>query len=265
NVPSTCGRVQTRHRFYGAIIQWLPHIWPKASAQIVAPTYGEYAQVFSRAERAVEPVPSLDATAGGGHIVVVGNPNNPDGRVWSSGDVQRCVDLGNVIVIDEAFADVAPDRSLVGLSAQKNVVVLKSFGKFFGLAGVRLGFAVGHPEVIAKIEKMLGPWAVSGAALHLGVLAMRDERWIARNREWANSEALVLRSRLESAGFVMIGQTDLFVTAAHPQAAHIAKHLAEHRILARTFDYAQTWLRFGLPGSEAAFTRLDRALLSAST
>ncbi|MEL6922063.1 MAG: aminotransferase class I/II-fold pyridoxal phosphate-dependent enzyme, partial [Pseudomonadota bacterium] len=141
-------------------------------------------------------------------------------------------------------------------------LVLKSFGKFFGLAGVRLGFAVGHAEITAKLGAMLGPWAVPGAGLHVGAKAMSDITWINRTRDTARKEAGELRALLSEHGFGDVGHTDLFVTVSHSDTRAVAQGLARHKILVRTFDYAKTWMRFGLPGDEAAFTRLRTALPS---
>ena len=136
-------------------------------------------------------------TAGADARVLV-HPNNPDGRLWSVNDVSA-----PLTVIDESFADVAPDRSLVHLAAREGVVVLKSFGKFWGLAGLRLGFAIARPETIARLSDLCGPWAVSGPALRVGAMALRDLAWAEETRarlarDAARLDALMARVDAEN-------------------------------------------------------------------
>ena len=97
------------------------------------------------------------------------NPNNPDGRVWTSAEANA-----GFVVIDESFADVAPEVSLIGLASRPGTVVLKGVGKFWGLAGLRLGFALGDPVLIRRLSVLLGPWAVSGPDR---VLSSMSRRW----------------------------------------------------------------------------------------
>ncbi|MGB7432453.1 MAG: aminotransferase class I/II-fold pyridoxal phosphate-dependent enzyme, partial [Ahrensia sp.] len=157
----------------------------------------------------------------------------------------------------------APASSLIELAVRPHVLIMKSFGKFFGLAGVRLGFVMGDAEMVASIERQLGPWAVSGPALAIGAQAFADERWIAQTRQWLADQRHTLQNMLAGLDFEPVGATDLFVTVAHPRAAQIADTLAQSRILVRPFDYAPHWLRFGLPNDEGDMDRLHRALASA--
>lgn len=138
--------------------------------------------------------------------------------------------------------------------------MLRSFGKFFGLAGLRLGFAIGDAATVKRLRACLGPWAVSGPALHVGAVVLEDEEWISgmRRRLWRDSARL--RDMLQAAEFAIVGEADLFILAAHAKAAKFAKKLARQRILVRAFDYNPAWLRFGLPGDDAGFDRLGAAL-----
>jgi cobalamin biosynthetic protein CobC len=164
------------------------------------------------------------------------------------------------LVVDEAFADILPQISVVPhLDASARVLALRSFGKFFGLAGVRLGFAIGPEAMIAALRRKLGSWPVSSAAIRIGTAAYRDTPWIAAMREKLAADAIALDAVLAGHGFDPVGACPLFRLIAGDGAA-LFDRLARQGILTRPFDYAPTWLRLGLPGSDAALARLDRAL-----
>ncbi|MEL6818388.1 MAG: threonine-phosphate decarboxylase CobD [Pseudomonadota bacterium] len=243
-----------------AIIQWLPYLWPGRSAVIAAPTYGEYDRVFQLAGHGVRHVADFDGSSVQNSVVFIGNPNNPDGRVWQREDCETLLARGAVLVIDEAFADVAPEVSLIDLADRENVLVLKSFGKFFGLAGVRLGFAIGQGDLPGRLDQMLGPWSVPGPALTVGTRAISDVAWIADTRRWLAGQRARLDAMLDDMGFEPVGATDLFITVSHKKASAIYESLLSQRILVRPFDYAPTWLRFGLPQTQSALERLKKSL-----
>lgn len=246
-----------------ALIQVLPAVVPARNVAVVGPTYSEHARAWRGSGRAVREVDDL-AAAGGADVVVLTNPNNPDGRQWQPAalDAVRTAlaRAGGLLVVDEAFADVAPALSLAPMAGADGLVVLRSFGKFFGLAGLRLGFAAGPPALIAEIEALLGPWAVSGPAIEIGRRALADRAWIAA----ARTNLAGLRHRLDgvlsAAGFTIAGGTDLFrlVTCDDAEAVFLA--LARAGVLTRPFEGRPHWLRIGLPGDEAGFARLAHAL-----
>ncbi|MEO1703476.1 MAG: threonine-phosphate decarboxylase CobD [Pseudomonadota bacterium] len=243
-----------------AIIQWLPHLWPGRDAVVVTPAYGEYDQVFRLAGRQVSKVGDVQTTNPVDKVVFLGNPNNPDGRIWRKDECEKLLERGACLVIDEAFGDVAAETSLTDLAAMDNVLILKSFGKFFGLAGVRLGIAIGQVALVDRLRLLLGPWSVPGPALVLGVSAFADEQWAIETRDWLSAKRHALELMLVDAGFDVVGGTDLFVTVAHSRAAAIHEGLARQKILVRPFDYAPSWLRFGVPAGDAALARLAKAL-----
>ena len=244
-----------------AIIQWLPILFNYLDrVTIVSPTYGEYARVFEMTGVRIETPSDLPETAEETDLLVVGQPNNPDGRTWPAERILGFAGGRRVAVVDEAFADVAPSHSLVGRTGEPGPLVLRSFGKFFGLAGLRLGFAIGDPDVVAALGQMIGPWAVPGPALALGAKALRDMEWIARTRTRLADDRERLEALLEGRGFEICGGTDLFVGARHPQAQTVATALATRHILVRVFDHDTSLIRFGLPGDRQEFGRLDSAL-----
>ena len=247
-----------------AIIQWLPVLFNNIDrAAVISPAYGEYEHVLRTAGIAVSTPDAPPRPGDAPPMLVVGQPNNPDGRAWAKDRLAPLIaaDSGvRALVADEAFADVAPEHSLVGLTGDTGLLVLRSFGKFFGLAGARLGFAIGNRDVIESLGRMLGPWAVSGPALHLASVALRDADWIAETRERLADDRLRLAGLLARHGFEIVGGTDLFVLVSHGRAAAISRRLAERHILVRAFERNAEWLRFGLPGSPEDFDRLAQAL-----
>jgi cobalamin biosynthetic protein CobC len=168
-------------------------------------------------------------------------------------------------VVDEAFMDVGPPQaSLAGEVMRGNVVVLRSFGKFFGLAGLRLGFAIAAPVMAARLAASLGPWAVSGPALAIGAAALGDHAWIASTRERLAAGAQRLDAVLTVAGLQVVGGTALFRLAQSPAARRLFEALGRAGILVRHFADHPEWLRFGLPGGEDEWDRLARALAGAA-
>jgi cobalamin biosynthetic protein CobC len=212
-------------------------------------------------------IPELAAPAGAKAVVLV-NPNNPDGRSWPPGQVLAVADemaaRGGVLIVDEAFADAEPGLSAAPYTGRDGLIVLRSFGKFFGLAGVRLGFALGPAAIIEKLDAALGPWAVSGPAIEIGTAALADLAWREAARARYGELAARLDALLTDAGLQIIGGTALFRLASHAQAGELHAHLASRSIWARRFEDHPRWLRFGLPGTEPAFARLAAALHSFS-
>ena len=243
-----------------AAIQWLPRILgPAQDVAILAPTYAEHARAWAAAGHRVQLVGRAGEVPSACRTVVIVNPNNPDGRVLTPAQVlalaeHRCV------VVDEAFADVMPEMSVAGHCEGAPLIVLRSVGKFFGLAGLRLGFVIAGSALIAQLAEAQGPWAVSGPALAIGIEALADRRWIATARDTLASTARRLDTLLAAAGLAVVGGTDLFRLVADAHASALFEHLARTGILVRPFADQPHWLRFGLPGEDAAFTRLEAAL-----
>lgn len=246
-----------------AILQALPEVAGGAEVAVVSPTYGEHAHLWRQAGNPVSEPESLDRIGGAGIVVVV-NPNNPDGRrvAPEAFDRLRAVlaEKRGLLIVDEAFADVAPELSLAGSTPQSGLLVLRSFGKFFGLAGLRLGFAAGHRDLVAALTARLGPWAVSGPALEIGTRALADDAWIAATRVALTDLRQRLDRLLLSHDLDVIGGTDLFRLVRCRDAQALFERLAAAGVLVRAFPARPGWLRFGLPGGDADFERLDRAL-----
>lgn len=230
-----------------ALIAQIPRLLPAARVRIPAPTYNEHAASFSQNGWTVQG----DGTA---EAQVLVHPNNPDGRIWSATDVS-----GPLSVIDESFCDVSPEISLIRTAATPGTVVLKSFGKFWGLAGVRLGFAIGDPAMIAQLRDMLGPWPVSGIALEMGAQALHDTQWATAARARLATDAARLDTLVCGHGAALLGGTTLFRLYRVDSAAAWQDRLARHHIWSRIFPYASDWIRLGLPAPDG-WDRLGAAL-----
>ncbi|HEY9079639.1 threonine-phosphate decarboxylase CobD [Magnetovibrio sp.] len=248
-----------------ALIQMVPTLFAPSSVSIMGPTYGEHAPAWSVAGHRVEDVRSICAQAAQpAPFGVVVHPNNPDGRTQTVEGLlafsEELHDRGGVLVVDEAFADVTPELSVTPHAGSDGLVVLRSFGKFFGLAGVRLGFAVTTPDIAQRLSAKLGPWAVSGPALWAGTHALDDRDWTEAARVRLKSDARRLDDILQRAGFKIVGGTDLFRLGESDDAPAVFEKLGQAGILVRPFDYQPRWLRFGLPGTQADWARLEAAL-----
>jgi cobalamin biosynthetic protein CobC len=235
-------------------------------ALVLGPTYAEHARAAALVGHSVSQIDNIEVL-GSADLAIIVNPNNPDGRITER---QTLLDLarrlharGGLLVVDEAFMDVGPrEHSVAGDVGQDGLVVLRSFGKFFGLAGLRLGFAIAEESVAQRLEAELGPWAVAGPALEHGIGALRDSGWQEEIRDRLTSEAARLDGLLRRFGIEIAGGTTLFRYVETAEAADLFAWLGAHGILVRNFSWSGTALRFGLPGSEAEWERLEEALES---
>ena len=235
-------------------------------AAILTPTYSEHLRAATLAGHNVKMVRRINE-CGDATLVIVGNPNNPDGRLLPRATLLTLAqDLrrrGGVLVIDEAFMDVGPPgASLAADVPCGNVVVLRSFGKFFGLAGIRLGFALAAPALAERLQASLGPWAVSGPALAVGARALADTDWIGRTRKRLDKAAKRLDVLLARSGLTIVGGTSLFRLTHAPAASALFRHLGRAGIFVRAFPEDPNWLRFGLPANAGQWRRLNAAMAS---
>ena len=242
---------------------------PAGRARVLGPTYAEHLRVATLVGHLAQEVATLDDLAEADLALVV-NPNNPDGRMVERDALTAIAAAqerrGGLLVVDEAFMDMRPvEASLAGAVDRGGVVVLRSFGKFYGLAGLRLGFAVAAAPIAARLAAMLGPWAVSGPAIAIGTTALMDVTWANATRRQLNHAASRLDALLVGAGLDVIGGTALFRLVQTPGAAELFDHLGRGGIIVRRFTERPTWLRFGLPHGEKAWRRLHGALAMFST
>ncbi|PPD43189.1 MAG: threonine-phosphate decarboxylase [Methylocystis sp.] len=246
-----------------AFIQMLPRIFPAQRVAVLGFTYAEHAACWSAAGATVAAVETPDALAAADVGVIV-NPNNPDGRMLAPREImalaREMTRKGGLLVVDESFMDFTPASSVVPYITAERIVVLRSLGKAYGLAGMRLGVAICAAPHAALIRAALGPWAVSGPALAIGARALADSRWLHAAAAACATEAARLDGALARANFSILGGTQLFRLARHERAMDRFARLCEAGVLVRPFPEKPEWLRFGLPGGEDAWRRLSAAL-----
>lgn len=251
------------------VLRLLPYLLKAASAVIAGPTYGSHADAWTRAglETKVVDDAELAARAAANTAMTVVSPNNPDGRVFGREQLQPLHDSlqanGGVLIVDEAFADLEPVHSVAGLAGTERaprMIVLRSFGKFYGLAGVRLGFVIASASLATQLRHLLGDWPVSADALRAGLAAYADEAWAVKTRQRLHRAAQRLDKLLIGGGMTIVGGTSLYRLARAPNARARFTQLISHGILARPFDYDSTLLRFGLPLGATDWRRVADAL-----
>lgn len=250
-----------------AAIQWLPTLLPRAVVACISPIYSEHPQAWQRAghkmrflQNAMLPRALAVATP----YVLLCNPNNPTGDRHPHDIVvdaaRQLKKRGGWLIIDEAFMDPTPDDSLTplaGTDEAPNLIVLRSIGKFFGLAGARVGFIFAAPDILARLNEAMGPWTVSGPAREVARLALQDTDWQAAARPRLQAASMRLHQLLAPLGEVK--STALFATLTSARAGELQESLAQQGILTRHFDQ-QPLLRFGLPDNEAGWQRLADVL-----
>jgi cobalamin biosynthetic protein CobC len=234
-----------------AVISRAPALASPGRVLIQGPTYNEHAASF--VAHGWHVADSQDAAAHPDARVLV-HPNNPDGRLWQAHDA-----TAPLTIIDESFCDVTPDKSLVHLADQPGVIVLKSFGKFWGLAGLRLGFAIAQPSTIHRLGALCGPWAVSGPALRVGALALQDTKWANQTRDRLQADATRLDQIMTANGAKLQGGTSLFRLYQVDNAQRWQSRLARNHVWSRIFPYSDTLIRLGLP-AQNRWSQLTEAL-----
>ena len=228
-----------------ALIHLLPRLVPPGTVAVVSPTYAGHRAAWALAGHQVTDVASL-AEAAAARVIVVVRPNNPDGAVLDAAAVLGVAQSGRLVVVDEAFADLE-GCSLGSALPHPGLLLLRSFGKTYGLAGVRLGFALTSPGWAGVLREALGPWAVSGPALHAGLHALVDTRWRESAAARLARDAVRLDAALKSSGCHIVGGTRLFRLAEHADGEELADCLAAAGIWVRRFEERPRLLRFGMP------------------
>ena len=249
-----------------SLLQFIPSLLPiGGSVWIDEPTYNEHRPAWEAAGHAVV---TGDANFGNAQSAVIVAPNNPTGKFAADAimaTAKSTAATGGIMLIDGAFtmpraADPAAGDLLDALAAFPHVVHLRSFGKFFGMAGLRLGFAIGAPARIEQLQQRVGPWAVSSVALDIGSTALKDTAWQAQHGDFLRQQTEQLQMVLTRANLTILGGTALFQTIQTSKAHHLHDHLAKAAIWTRKFSQMPDLLRFGVPANEADFVRLSESL-----
>jgi len=246
------------------IISGLPHLFHGKRVAVLSPTYGEHEAGWRAADHTVTPYSASEVLTADADIIVVTNPNNPDGYTFEPAALRACQARqrarGGWLVVDEAFVDCTPELSVAAEVQNGGLLILRSFGKFFGLAGLRLGFLLAPDHVAVPLVERLGPWSVSTPALRIATAANGDAAWIAETRKHLGQQMDRLREKVVPHFGTEVGHTPLFVLLHVEQSAGVARHLADHGIFVRTFPNMPNCLRLGLPGKPWAWDRLETAL-----
>jgi len=251
-----------------AAIQVLPRILSARRVGVLVPAYAEHRRCWAEAGHAVYDLEAgqIEARLRELDVLVLVRPNNPDGWVAPIAQVSRwraaLAARGGLLVVDEAFIEAGPSVSLIDRVASSGLVVLRSFGKFFGLAGLRAGLLIGPPELVAAVTDRLGPWQLSGPARFIMRQALADLAWQHLQKERLKQQSRRLRRLLADCGLPDEGGCWLFRYIRHAQAAAIRDALARQGILVRHFEQPAA-LRMGLPADDAGLQRLGHALAAA--
>lgn len=248
-----------------AAIQALPRLRAPSRVTVAAPSYAEHAHQWAGHGHTLSQVAyqDLDAAVRHSDVVVVCNPNNPTGAtvpkaqllMWAGALAAR----GGWLVVDEAFADTCAHNSVAAHAARPGLIVLRSIGKFFGLAGIRLGFVAAEAALLRQLADVLGPWTISGPAQQIATAALRDHDWQSATLAGLGAAGARLHTMLAEAGIAASG-TPLFQWWPEPRAEYFWRHMAERGIWVRLFTHAARGIRLGLPPDEAAWQRLYTAL-----
>ncbi|MBK8524671.1 MAG: threonine-phosphate decarboxylase [Betaproteobacteria bacterium] len=250
-----------------AAIQWLPALLPRAAVACLTPIYAEHPQAWERAGhklRRLQGATFARALAAATPNILLCNPNNPTARQFARDDLldaaAQLKKRGGTLVVDEAFGDADPENcvaDVAGTEAAPNLIVLRSLGKFFGLAGARVGFLFAQPDLLARMAEAIGPWAVSNPSRAVATAALADRLWQTATRRTLAAASARLAALLAPLGEG--GGNALFHWLPCAEATALHDFLALRGILVRLFSDIPG-LRFGLPGNETEWQRLAAAI-----
>lgn len=232
-------------------IEQLPFLFPISRVGVINPSYYEHALQWQKAGHQIIEIieGEVDNCLSDIDILIIINPNNPTGKFFSKKQLLSWHDSlqkkGGTLIIDEAFMDITPNKSLVSDNMLESLIILRSIGKFFGLAGIRIGFVIAEPKFLLRLKKCQGLWAISNTSAWIAEQALRDLVWQKKMR----LQLPVMRKKtvkwLESIGLRVSCATDLFIYVQTEEAEKIYLSLAKLGVLVRYFEEDNS-LRFGL-------------------
>ena len=234
-----------------AAINILPVLFPIGNITILEPTYNEYNKVFSDFSRNIITVRTLHELKNS-QIAILCNPNNPDGRLFSNEDLIELSKNVQVLIVDESFIDQYPENSLsTKINNQtNNIIILRSFGKFFGLAGLRLGFTITGKKLDEKIKDLIGPWPISSIASIIASKALCDNVWKENTIKYLQENSRLIDSLTSKLKWEIVGGTNLFRLYKTPNASIAQDKLAKLKVWTRRFSYSPYWIRLGIPSKK---------------
>ena len=240
-----------------SLLGMLPNVM--AGSEIVwcrEPTYNEHRY---RWEKAGHQVDGGDSCPDDAKIIILGQPNNPDGRLWKHDEIAHyhamMAERNGLLIIDEAFVDAMPEHSYMPHAGDDNLVILRSVGKFYGLAGIRVGFAIGGKEIIAKLADDIGPWPISQPAIDIALTALSDHEWQISHSKRLYELSSKLVEILAGAGFTIVAQQPLFVTIQDESIYEFHDHLARHGFWTRIYQNYPSMMRLGLISQQTGLSR----------
>jgi cobalamin biosynthesis protein CobC len=248
-----------------AAIQALPQLRPSSRVRILSPGYAEHAHAWQRNNHKVSAVTpeQIDQALADTDVLIIIHPNNPTGDLFSTAQLlnwhTQLAKRGGWLIVDEAFMDVTPEFSIASQTTMPGLIVLRSLGKFFGLAGARVGFVCAHPQLLIALKNLLGPWSVNGPARWMATQALQDTIWQEKARQYLIRNCNRLQTLLIQHHLAPASNCAFFQWTPSNNATYLYEKLAHQGILVRHFNSPPS-LRFGLPRNELDWHRLDRAL-----
>ena len=248
-----------------AAIQALPRLRSPCRVGVPRPGYAEHAHAWRNAVHEVKELRADEIAAQMDNldVLVLMQPNNPTGGLCMAVDLlhwhEELAARGGWLVVDEAFIEASVAQSLIQAAMPQGLIVLRSMGKFFGLAGARAGFVAAHPALLAALREALGPWCISGPTRHAVRAALLDKVWQEAAKKRLRQDGQHLVQLLRDADLQPTGGCSLFQWVQTERAEIMQQQLAQCGILTRYFAEPPS-LRFGLPGSEADWLRLVAVL-----
>ncbi|MCK5829441.1 MAG: threonine-phosphate decarboxylase [Methylococcales bacterium] len=253
-----------------AAIQALPLLRSKSQVGVLTPAYAEHSYSWKKAGHEVKELidEKIDDQLDNLDVLILINPNNPTAWRFSKEQLllwhKKLHQRKGWLIIDEAFIDASSEDSLSNYPATQGLIILRSIGKFFGLAGIRCGFVIGEEKILTQLNEILGPWTISNPGRYVATAALADRQWQQQTRRYLKKQSARLASLLTMNGLQPDGQTDLFVWIQTSEAERVHRALAQLGVLTRLFDRPFS-LRFGLPKDEWQWRKLEAALTHIST
>lgn len=248
-----------------AAIQALPYLRNKSRVGIITPAYAEHAYAWHQAGHKVIQLDSntINEAITELNVLIIINPNNPSAELFTQKQLlswhEQLVKKNGWLIVDEAFIDAEPQNSLVQHCPLDGLIVLRSLGKFFGLAGLRVGFVLTKKNLLSQLSERLGPWSIAHASRYIARLALQDHKWQQQCRHSLKQQGYRLQQLLTKIGLTPDGNSTLFQWVKTDNAEYIHRMLAEQGILTRLFN-APASLRFGLPKTELDWQQFETAL-----
>lgn len=256
-----------------SVIETLPRLFLPRRVWVPAIGYQEHAYCWRKHRHELIPysrLPTADRLQPHDVVIVI-NPNNPTAQRQSPESLRSLAlavaSQKGLLIVDEAFMDCTPTDSLLTAMLPPATLVMRSFGKFFGLAGIRLGFCFASPTLLQRLEEAMGTWAINHPARWIAQRALRDGAWQQQARTQLQATSDRIRSSLQAAlekvlsNPVEVHATALFVTCSlgADTAASFYDHCARQGILVRLFA-DEGLVRVGLgPGRDAELRLLEVA------